>query len=98
MNNNCQQIIYKNYIVNIPHIQNESHHDFEMRKWYILKNLHLTNEYVKNNETAQCSLEELTNFSKIHIQKDTFNCKYDEKTMNTNGFFESNLYIQPNNR
>jgi hypothetical protein len=64
-----------------------------MRKWYILKNIHLTNEYAKKGVAALCSLEELVNFSKIHIQKEIYNCKYDQENMKINDLLEKNLYI-----
>ena len=92
-NNALYRCVYKQYIVDIEQIENESHNDFEMRKWYIFKNLHLTNEFVGKGSTAMCSLEELIHFSKIHIQKEIYNCKFDQKIMKLNDIFESNLYI-----
>lgn len=93
MNNDSQQVIYKNHVVKIPHISQESNTSFEMRKWYILKNLHLTKEYSSDSHKACCSLEELINFSKLHIQKEIYNCKFDENTMKWNDRFEKALYI-----
>lgn len=95
MTNNeySHRIVYKNYVLCIEKTEHESHSDFEMRKWYILKNIHLTNEYVKKGVPALCSLEELVNFSKIHIQKEIYNCIYDQENMKVNDLLEKNLYI-----
>jgi hypothetical protein len=87
------RVVYKNYVLDIEKTEHESHSDFEMRKWYILKSIHLTNEYVRTGATAVCSLEELVNFSKIHLQKEIYNCKYDQSIMEVNDLFEKNLYI-----
>lgn len=92
-NEHSHRIVYKNYVLSIEKTTHESHSDFEMRKWYILKNIHLTNEYTKKGVTALCSLEELVNFSKIHIQKEIYNCKYDQENMKINDLLEKNLYI-----
>lgn len=90
---NLHRIVYKNHVLNIEKTENESHSDFEMRKWYILKNIQLTHEYVKTGVTALCTLEELVNFSKIHIQKEIYNCKYDKENMKINDLLEENLYL-----
>ena len=75
MTNNeySHRIVYKNYVINIEKTTHESHNDFEMRKWYILKNIHLSNEYVTKDTIALCSLEELVNFSKLHVKKNIYN-------------------------
>lgn len=95
MTNNeySHRIVYKNYVINIEKTTHESHNDFEMRKWYILKNIHLSNEYVTKDTIALCSLEELVNFSKLHVKKNIYNCKYDQENMKVNDLFEKNLYI-----
>jgi hypothetical protein len=87
-------IVYKNNIVNIPYLPEESHKDFEMRKWYILKNIHVTNENGCDN--AICSLDELINYSKLYIRKENNKCVFDTHNMEMNKTFEKNLFIRSN--
>ena len=86
-------IIYKNYLLNIKKYSYENDSEFEMRKWYILKNLFLTYEYGHDEAHKKIHIDELINYSKIHVKKEIYNCTYDQKIMKMNDMLEKNLYI-----
>ena len=73
--------IYKTHVIDLWKFNYENDTEFEMRKWYIFKNLFQTHEYADNENMKRMYLDELVNYSKIHIQKEVYGCKFNEFIM-----------------
>lgn len=67
--------VYKQHIVNILEQKDENKIEFNIRKWFILKNL---DQVIKNKFT----IEELNNLANVYLKKYRYNCRFDESIDN----------------
>lgn len=86
-----EPIFYKGYMISFQK-ENESSEHYGMRKWFILKNIHLTHEYGPKKKTL-ISFNELYNYSKIYLQMEIYDCVYDDNILKTMDQLSNNLFV-----
>jgi hypothetical protein len=90
-------VIYKDLILPLKKYPYENNAEFHMRKWYVMKNIHLTHEYFpgKNDHTDKplLSYNELVQLSRTYIQITLFQQSFHKHIMDLNDILVKNLFI-----
>ena len=84
-------MIYKSYQIDIQQNTNESSKEYAMRTWFVLKNIHLTNEY--GHGTKLISFTDLVHLSNVHIKKNIYGCSFSDTVNSMVTTYEANLYV-----
>ena len=88
-----EPVLYKGYIISFQTTKDrENSEHYGMRKWFILKNIHLTHEYGPKKNTI-LSFNELHNYSQIYLQMEIYDCTYDDSIMKTMDKLRQNLFV-----
>ena len=84
-------LIYKSNVVDLEKMRHENEREFEMRKWFVLKNI---SSIISNSkhEIVTIGYSDLINYSKIYIQKELYGCGYPEYIMKNCELLEKNLF------
>lgn len=87
------QVMYKNKIINIDRISEESDKEFHLRKWFVFRSL--PDEYFQLKDTPKMihALTTSIALSKVHVKHVRHNCVYDEDVMKKLKTYDKNLYI-----
>lgn len=78
-------ILYKNLLIDIPKTTYENEKEYNIRKWFILKNI--------TDKITDEDLTTLINLSKVYIQISIYECEYDDRLMKKITDLTKHLYL-----
>lgn len=84
--------MYKNNNISIEKSKKETHSEHMFRLWFVLKNVHLVNTFLKGENKVDMNL--LVHYSFIHLKIKKYKHVFDEDIMSNYRTFESNVYLK----
>lgn len=78
-------MIYKNHVVSIPLVNNETNEEYGRRSWFVAKNISMIN-------SGEMDMKTLIGFSHIHLKIEIYNHTFNSDIMKTYELLKKQLY------